>query len=55
MMFTPEIDGVVPIDSSPDRFAHVPLWPWLLIALQKRPLHRLVTRLVTEVDADASR
>jgi hypothetical protein len=26
------------------------VWPWLLIALHKRPLHRLVARIVTEVD-----
>lgn len=29
-------------------------FPWLLIALHKRPLHRLVASLVTEVDAAAS-
>jgi hypothetical protein len=28
-------------------------WPWLLIALHKRPLRRLVERLVREVDAQA--
>jgi hypothetical protein len=28
-------------------------WPWLLIALHKRPLRRLVERLVREVDAEA--
>jgi hypothetical protein len=28
-------------------------WPWLLIALHKRPLHRLIVRLVSEVDAAA--
>lgn len=27
------------------------VWPWLLIVLHKRPLHRLVARLVAEVDA----
>jgi hypothetical protein len=27
------------------------MWPWLLIALHKRPLHRLVARIVSEVDA----
>ena len=27
------------------------VWPWLRIALHKRPLHRLVARLVNEVDA----
>jgi hypothetical protein len=25
-------------------------WPWLLIALHKRPLHRLIARIVAEVD-----
>jgi hypothetical protein len=29
-------------------------WPWLLIALYKRPLRRLVERLVREVDAQAT-
>lgn len=29
-------------------------WPWLLIALHKRPLRRLVERLVREVDAEAA-
>jgi len=31
------------------------VWPWLLIALHKRPLRRLVTRLIDEIDdrADA--
>jgi hypothetical protein len=28
-------------------------WPWLLIVLHKRPLRRLVERLVREVDAQA--
>lgn len=28
-------------------------WPWLLIALHKRSLHRLIVRLVSEVDAAA--
>ncbi|MGH9383172.1 MAG: hypothetical protein ACRD2N_02620 [Vicinamibacterales bacterium] len=27
------------------------IWPWLLIWLHKRPLGRLVTRLIEEVDA----
>jgi hypothetical protein len=30
------------------------VWPWIGIALHKKPLHRLVTRLVAEVDAKAS-
>jgi hypothetical protein len=30
------------------------VWPWLLIALHKRPLHRIVERLVREVDAEAA-
>lgn len=30
------------------------LWPWILILLHKRPLHRLMTRLITEVDAQGS-
>ena len=29
------------------------VWPWVLIAMHKRPLHRLVARLVREVDASA--
>jgi hypothetical protein len=29
------------------------VWPWVLIAVHKRPLHRLVARLVGEVDASA--
>jgi hypothetical protein len=29
-------------------------WPWLLIALHKRPLRRLVTRLIGEVDDRAT-
>jgi len=29
-------------------------WPWLLIALHKRPLRRLVARLIGEVDAQAT-
>ena len=28
------------------------IWPWLLISMHKRPLHRLVTHLITEVDRD---
>jgi hypothetical protein len=27
------------------------IWPWLLISLHKRPLHRLIARLIAEVDA----
>jgi hypothetical protein len=30
------------------------VWPWLLIALHKRPLRKLITRLITEVDAEAA-
>ena len=30
------------------------VWPWLLILLHKRPLRRLVTRLITQVDEQAS-
>jgi len=30
------------------------VWPWLLVALHKRPLHRLVARIVAEVDASAA-
>lgn len=30
------------------------VWPWLLIALHKKPLHRLVARLIAEVDAQAA-
>ena len=30
------------------------VWPWLLIALHKRPLRRLVARLIAEVDAQAA-
>ncbi len=30
------------------------VWPWLLVALHKRPLARLVARLVSEVDAAAA-
>jgi len=30
------------------------LWPWLLILLHKRPLRRLVERLISEVDAGAT-
>lgn len=29
-------------------------WPWLLIALHKRPLRRLVERLIRDVDAEAT-
>jgi hypothetical protein len=31
------------------------VWPWLLIALHKRPLRRLVGRIVNEVDAVGTR
>jgi hypothetical protein len=31
------------------------IWPWLLIALHKRPLRRLIGRLIAEVDAEAHR
>jgi hypothetical protein len=27
------------------------IWPWVLISLHKRPLHRLIARLIAEVDA----
>jgi hypothetical protein len=27
------------------------VWPWLMIALHMRPLHRLVTQIIGEVDA----
>lgn len=30
------------------------VWPWLLVLLHKRPLQRLVTRLIAEVDQQAS-
>jgi hypothetical protein len=30
------------------------VWPWLLIPMHKRPLRRLVVRLITEVDAQAT-
>jgi hypothetical protein len=30
------------------------VWPWLLIALHKRPLHRLVAGLIADVDAQAA-
>ncbi len=29
------------------------VWPWMLIALHRRPLRRLMERLIAEVDADA--
>jgi hypothetical protein len=29
------------------------VWPWLMIAFHKRPLHKLMARLVGEVDAQA--
>jgi hypothetical protein len=28
-------------------------WPWILVALHKRPLHKLMARLIGEVDATA--
>ena len=30
------------------------VWPWLMIAFHKRPLHTLMTRLIGEVDARAA-
>jgi len=30
------------------------IWPWILISLHKRPLHRLIACLVAEVDAKAA-
>lgn len=30
------------------------VWPWILILLHKRPLHSLMARLITEVDAESS-
>jgi len=30
------------------------VWPWILIALHKPPLRRLMTRLITEVDASGT-
>ena len=30
------------------------VWPWILILLHKGPLHRLMARLITEVDAEGS-
>ncbi len=30
------------------------VWPWILIAMHNRPLHRLVARLIAEVDAQAA-
>ena len=30
------------------------VWPWLLVLLHKRPLRRLITRILAEVDAQAS-
>jgi hypothetical protein len=30
------------------------VWPWILVALHKRPLHSLVKRLVTAVDESAA-
>jgi hypothetical protein len=31
------------------------VWPWLLIAMHKRPLRKLLTRLIAEVDARVQR
>jgi hypothetical protein len=31
------------------------VWPWLLIPMHKRPLRKLVERIITEVDARATR
>jgi hypothetical protein len=31
------------------------VWPWLLIGLHKRPLHRLIGRIIAEVDAGSPR
>jgi hypothetical protein len=31
------------------------IWPWILVALHKRPLRALVTGLISEVDARAAR
>jgi hypothetical protein len=30
------------------------IWPWLLIAMHKRPVHRLVKNLIADVDAGAA-
>jgi hypothetical protein len=30
------------------------VWPWLMIAFHKRPLHKLMTQLIREVDARAA-
>lgn len=30
------------------------VWPWLLIAMHKQPLHGLVVRVITEVDTQAT-
>lgn len=30
------------------------VWPWLLIALHKKPLRRLIAGLIAEVDAQAA-
>lgn len=30
------------------------VWPWMLIALHKRPLHRVIRRLIAEVDSGAA-
>jgi hypothetical protein len=31
------------------------VWPWLLISMHKKPLRGLIHRLITEVDAEATR
>jgi len=31
------------------------VWPWILIALHRRPLTRLMERIIAEVDASTSR
>jgi hypothetical protein len=30
------------------------VWPWVLVAMHRRPLRRLLVRIITEVDADAT-
>ena len=30
------------------------VWPWILIAMHNRPLHRLIAPLIAEVDAQAA-
>lgn len=48
MIFNPQIEG----DGLMALFWGF-VWPWLLIPMHKRPLHGLVVRLITEVDARA--